>query len=164
KLICPADISAEITTQCSQLANKLITAWDMVGLLAVELFIDHDNKVWVNEVAPRPHNSGHHTIESIVTSQFEQLLRAILDLPLGSVRQKMPAIMLNLLGEPGYEGEAIYEGLFEAMKIDGVKVHLYGKRITSPFRKMGHLTILAGTRAEAIEKVNQVKNLIKIIA
>lgn len=164
RLICPADISAEIASQCGQLADKLITDWDMVGLLAVELFVDHDNKVWVNEVAPRPHNSGHHTIESIVTSQFEQLLRAILGLPLGSMHQKMPAIMLNLLGEPGYEGKAIYKGLFDAMKIDGVKVHLYGKKITKPFRKMGHLTILASTREEAIEKANQVKNLIKIIA
>lgn len=164
KLICPAELSTEVAHQCGQLPDKLITAWDMVGLLAVELFVDQNDKVWVNEVAPRPHNSGHHTIESIVTSQFEQLLRAILGLPLGSMHQKMPAIMLNLLGEPGYEGEAIYKGLFDAMKIDGVKVHLYGKKIIKPFRKMGHLTIVAPSREEAIEKANQVKNLIKIIA
>lgn len=163
-LICPAELEPEVAEEAYKLADKLISSWKMVGLLAVELFVDKNNKVWVNEVAPRPHNSGHHTIESVVTSQFEQLLRAILGLPLGSAQLKMPAIMLNLLGEPGFEGPAQYEGLREAMRIEGVKVHLYGKKITKSFRKMGHLTVLASTREEAINKANQVKNLIKIIA
>ncbi len=164
KLICPAAVSEKISKKAGELADKLISAWDMVGLLAVEMFIDENEVVWVNEVAPRPHNSGHHTIESVVTSQFEQLLRAILDLPLGSMELKMPAIMLNLLGAPGHEGVARYEGLREAMQIEGVKVHLYGKKVTKPFRKMGHITVLAKTREEAIEKANQVKNLITIVA
>jgi 5-(carboxyamino)imidazole ribonucleotide synthase len=164
KLICPAAVSEKIAKKAGVLADKLISAWDMVGLLAVEMFIDENDEVWVNEVAPRPHNSGHHTIESVVTSQFEQLLRAILDLPLGSMELKMPAIMLNLLGAPGYDGVARYEGLREAMQIEGVKVHLYGKKFTKPFRKMGHITVLAKTREEAIEKANQVKNLITIVA
>ena len=164
KIICPADLNEKIMAEAGKFADKLISAWNIVGLLAVEMFVDEHDKIWINEVAPRPHNSGHHTIESIVTSQFEQLLRAILDLPLGSMELKMPAIMLNLLGAPGHEGVARYEGLREAMQIEGVKVHLYGKKITKPFRKMGHITVLARTRDEAIEKANKVKNLITIQA
>ena len=164
KIICPADLNEKIMAEAGKFADKLISAWNIVGLLAVEMFVDEHDKIWINEVAPRPHNSGHHTIESIVTSQFEQLLRAILDLPLGSMELKMSAIMLNLLGAPGHEGVARYEGLREAMQIEGVKVHLYGKKITKPFRKMGHITVLARTRDEAIEKANKVKNLITIQA
>lgn len=164
KIICPADLNEKIMAEAGKFADKLISAWNIVGLLAVEMFVDEHDKIWINEVAPRPHNSGHHTIESVVTSQFEQLLRAILDLPLGSMELKMSAIMLNLLGAPGHEGVARYEGLREAMQIEGVKVHLYGKKITKPFRKMGHITVLARTRDEAIEKANKVKNLITIQA
>lgn len=164
KLICPADISQNISTKAGKLADDLISAWDMTGLLAIEMFVDENNEIWINEVAPRPHNSGHHTIESIVTSQFEQLLRAILGLPLGSMELKKPAIMLNLLGEPGYEGIAKYHGLHQALQIAGVKVHLYGKKITKPFRKMGHITILGNDRQDVIDKANQVKNLIKIVS
>lgn len=162
KLICPADISQNISTKAGKLADDLISAWDMTGLLAIEMFVDENDEIWINEVAPRPHNSGHHTIESIVTSQFEQLLRAILGLPLGSMALKKPAIMLNLLGEPGYEGIAKYHGLHQALQIAGVKVHLYGKKITKPFRKMGHITILGNDRQDVIDKAKQVKNLIKI--
>lgn len=164
KLICPADISQNISTKAGKLADDLISAWDMTGLLAIEMFVDENDEIWINEVAPRPHNSGHHTIESIVTSQFEQLLRAILGLPLGSMELKKPAIMLNLLGEPGYEGIAKYHGLHQALQIAGVKVHLYGKKITKPFRKMGHITILGNDRQDVIDKANQVKNLIKIVS
>jgi len=164
KLICPADISQNISTKAGKLADDLISAWDMTGLLAIEMFVDENDEIWINEVAPRPHNSGHHTIESIVTSQFEQLLRAILGLPLGSMALKKPAIMLNLLGEPGYEGIAKYHGLHQALQIAGVKVHLYGKKITKPFRKMGHITILGNDRQDVIDKANQVKNLIKIVS
>ena len=164
KLICPADLSKDITDKAGKLADKLINAWDMVGLLAVEMFVDEQGEIWINEVAPRPHNSGHHTIESVVTSQFEQLIRAILSLPLGSMELKKPAVMLNLLGEPGYEGIAQYEGLSHALGIAGVKVHLYGKRITKPYRKMGHITVLGNSREDAINKANEVNNKIKIIA
>ncbi len=164
KLICPADISQSISTNAGKLADDLISAWDMTGLLAIEMFVDENDEIWINEVAPRPHNSGHHTIESVVTSQFEQLLRAILGLPLGSMELKKPAIMLNLLGEPGYEGIAKYHGLHQALQIAGVKVHLYGKKITKPFRKMGHITILGNDRQDVIDKANQVKNIIKIVS
>ncbi|MDD4373862.1 MAG: 5-(carboxyamino)imidazole ribonucleotide synthase [Bacteroidales bacterium] len=164
KLICPADIPPDISTKAGKLADKLISAWNMTGLLAIEMFLDENDGLWINEVAPRPHNSGHHTIESNVTSQFEQLLRAILGLPLGSMELKKPAIMLNLLGEPGYEGIAKYLGLHETLQIAGVKVHLYGKKFTKPFRKMGHITILGNSRQDAIDKANQVKNHIKIIS
>jgi 5-(carboxyamino)imidazole ribonucleotide synthase len=118
----------------------------------------------VNEIAPRTHNSGHHTIESVITSQFEQQLRAIYDFPLGSTYLKMPAVMINLLGEPGFEGPVRYEGLTESMALDGVKVHLYGKKITRPFRKMGHVTVMAPTLEEAIDKAEQVKRKLKIKA
>jgi 5-(carboxyamino)imidazole ribonucleotide synthase len=116
----------------------------------------------VNESAPRPHNSGHHSIESVVTSQFEQHLRAIFNFSLGSTHLKLPAVMINLLGEPGYEGLVKYEGLTEIMGIEGVKLHLYGKKNTKPFRKMGHVTILAGTIEEAKIKADIVKQKIKV--
>ena len=134
----------------------------MQGLLAVEFFVDMNGDVIVNESAPRPHNSGHHTIEGIITSQFEQHLRAIFNLPLGSTKLKMPAVMLNILGGEGYEGPVKYEGLTEIMAIEGVKIHLYGKKITKPFRKMGHITVLADSIESALEKAEKVKQLIKV--
>jgi 5-(carboxyamino)imidazole ribonucleotide synthase len=136
----------------------------MVGLLAVEMFLTKDGKILVNEVAPRPHNSGHHTYKANLTSQFEQHLRAILNLPLGNTQYHSAAVMLNLLGEPGYSGEARYEGLQEALALPGVSIHLYGKKYTRPARKMGHVTITAATVAEATQKANQVKELIKVKA
>ena len=134
----------------------------MEGLLAVEFFINAQGNVVVNEMAPRPHNSGHHTIESIITSQFEQHLRAILNLPLGSTKLKLPSVMLNILGEDNHEGPVVYEGLTESMAIDGVKIHLYGKKITKPFRKMGHVTIMSSTLECALKKAEKVKQLIKV--
>jgi 5-(carboxyamino)imidazole ribonucleotide synthase len=134
----------------------------MEGLLAVEFFIDSKGEVIVNEMAPRPHNSGHHTIESIITSQYEQHLRAILNLPLGSTKIKLPSVMLNILGEKNYEGPVFYEGLTESMAIEGVKIHLYGKKTTKPYRKMGHVTILASSLECALEKAEQVKKIIKV--
>jgi 5-(carboxyamino)imidazole ribonucleotide synthase len=134
----------------------------MTGLLAVEFFIDRSGRILVNEVAPRPHNSGHHTIDSVVTSQYEQHLRAILNLPLGSTMIKMPSVMINLLGEVGYEGPVLYEGLTESMETEGLKIHLYGKKETKPYRKMGHVTIVAHTLEEAIEKSEKEKNIIKV--
>ena len=126
-------------------------------LLAVELFLTRSGELLVNEVAPRTHNSGHHTIESCATSQFEQHLRAVLNLPLGDTRLIRPAVMLNLLGEPGSEGPTHYRGLEEALALPGVSAHLYGKAISKGFRKMGHLTVVADTLEEAIRIAEQVK-------
>jgi 5-(carboxyamino)imidazole ribonucleotide synthase len=126
------------------------------------MFVDKHNTLWVNEIAPRPHNSGHHTIESIITSQYEQLLRAIFNFPLGSTRIKTPSVMINLLGEADHEGPVRYEGLTDAMSVEGVKIHLYGKKITRPFRKMGHVTVLASSVEEARQKAQLVKQKLKV--
>lgn len=162
KLICPASIEESISTEAMQLVVKIISSLNFCGLLAVEVFVDNQNKVWINEIAPRPHNSGHHTIESAITSQYEQLLRAIFNFPLGSTHLKSPAVMINLLGEQGYEGKVKYEGLTEAMAVEGVKIHLYGKKITKPFRKMGHVTILSHSIEEAMKNAEIVKQKLKI--
>lgn len=164
KLICPSALNKEAEEEAENIAIKIITELDLYGLLAVEMFVDKNRKIWVNEIAPRPHNSGHHTIESAITSQFEQLLRAIFNLPLGSTKLKMPAVMINLLGKPGYEGKVRYEGLTECMAIEGVKIHLYGKKFTKPFRKMGHVTVLAATIDEAKRKADIVKQKMKVIS
>lgn len=161
-LFCPANISEEQSKQAETLAVKIIESFEMVGLLAVEFFIDKEGQVIINEVAPRPHNSGHHTIDAIVTSQLMQLLRAILGLPLGSTEILQNSVMLNLLGEPGYEGPVYYEGFAECMAIEGVKIHLYGKKQTRPFRKMGHVTILSDTIEDAMVKAEEVKHKLKV--
>ena len=136
----------------------------MVGLLAVEMFVDKDQNLWLNEIAPRPHNSGHHTMDSVITSQYEQLLRAVLNYPLGSVSINKPSVMLNILGSEGFTGIARYEGLEECMGIDGVKVHLYGKKETRPNRKMGHLTILGNDLADALKKADQIKGKLRVVS
>ncbi|MFW6289642.1 MAG: 5-(carboxyamino)imidazole ribonucleotide synthase [Mariniphaga sp.] len=162
KLICPSTITAEQSEKAVSISTKIVDLLGMEGVLAIEFFVDQAGELVVNEVAPRPHNSGHHTIESVITSQFEQHLRAILNLPLGSTRLKLPAVMVNLLGAEGFEGAVKYEGLSECMAIDGVKIHLYGKKITRPYRKMGHITVLSDTMEGALEKAEQVKTLIKV--
>jgi 5-(carboxyamino)imidazole ribonucleotide synthase len=162
KLICPSSITVEQSEKAVIFASEIIELLNMEGLLAVEFFIDSKGNVIVNEVAPRPHNSGHHTIESIITSQFEQHLRAILNLPLGSTKLKLPSVMINILGADGYEGPVIYEGLTESMAIDGVKIHLYGKKITKPYRKMGHVTVLSSSLECALKKAETVKQLIRV--
>jgi 5-(carboxyamino)imidazole ribonucleotide synthase len=136
----------------------------MVGILAVEMFVTREGAVLVNEIAPRPHNSGHHTIEANITSQYEQHLRCILGLPLGETDIIMPSAMVNLLGEPGYEGPARYEGFEEVVTISGVHVHLYGKRTTKPFRKMGHVTVIDRDMESLKSKANFVKQTLKVIA
>jgi len=163
-LFSPADIQDETSKSATEIAKKVIKCLDMIGLLAVELFLTRDGEVLVNESAPRTHNSGHHTIESSVTSQFEQHLRAIFNLPLGSTENIMPAAMVNLLGEDGYFGNAKYEGLNEILSLEGTHIHLYGKKITKPFRKMGHVTILDKSIESLKEKVKFVKSTIKIVA
>lgn len=163
-LFAPAKISPEVEARAATIAKQTIDAFNLVGILAVELFLTKDGDILVNEVAPRPHNSGHHTIEANITSQYGQHLRAILGLPLGKTDLIRPAAMVNLLGEPGHTGEVRYEGLEEAMAIPGVYVHLYGKAVTKPFRKMGHVTITADTADQAREKAMKVKSLIKVKA
>ena len=161
-LVCPSSMNKKIQEMAVDIATQLISSFNMCGLLAVEMFVDTNDLVWVNEVAPRPHNSGHHTIESIITSQYEQLLRAIFNFPLGSTQIKTPSVMINLLGEPGFEGSVKYEGLTESMGIEGVKIHLYGKKITKPFRKMGHVTILSSSVEDAKKKAELVKQKLKV--
>lgn len=163
-LLCPARVAEDVAIEADQLARKVIEAFDICGLLAVELFWTKSGEILVNEVAPRPHNSGHHTIESCLTSQFQQHLRGVLNLPLGSTQATSPAVMLNLLGEPGHTGPAHYQGFEDCLAIDGVYIHLYGKEITKPFRKMGHITILGNSAEDAIAKAMKVKGLLKVIS
>jgi len=162
EIFCPANITLEQAKTAETLAIDIIEKLDMVGLLAIEFFIDKQGQILINEVAPRPHNSGHHTIDSVVTSQLEQLLRAILDLPLGSTELTSASVMLNLLGEPGYEGQVYYEGFADCLAIEGVKIHLYGKKSTRPSRKMGHVTVLSDSVESAQKKANKVKNILKV--
>ena len=136
----------------------------MVGLLAVEMFVTKEHNVLVNEIAPRPHNSGHQTIEANVTSQYQQHLRAILNLPLGDTSVNHPSAMVNLLGEEGFSGQAKYNGLEEVLALPGVYVHLYGKKLTKPFRKMGHVTIIDSNIENLKKKANFVKQTLKITA
>jgi len=163
-LYSPASISAGIAEQADAVARRLVEQLQLVGLLAVEMFVTKDGQVLVNEVAPRPHNSGHHTIEANVTSQYEQHLRAIFNLPLGNTRIVQPSAMVNLLGEAGYEGPAKYQGLETVLKETGVHVHLYGKYVTKPFRKMGHVTITVDRADDLKQKVEFVKRTLKVIA
>lgn len=163
-LFSPAELEEKTLKAAEAMALRLIEKLDMVGVLAVEMFIDTDGNILINEVAPRPHNSGHQSIEGNITSQFEQHLRAIYNLPLGDTAIRVPSAMVNLLGEEGYSGSPVYEGLQEVLRLSGVHLHLYGKNTTTPFRKMGHVT-LTDTDAEALkQKALLVKNTLKIIS
>lgn len=161
-LFAPADVTSEITSKAQSLATQVITALDMIGLLAVEMFVTRDGQILVNEIAPRPHNSGHHTIEANITSQYEQHLRAILGLAPGKTDTVLPAAMVNLLGEEGHTGKANYEGLEQVLAMPGTHVHLYGKKTTKPFRKMGHVTIVDPDVESLKKKVNFVKETLKV--
>ncbi len=163
-LFSPAAISLETDQQAQALALEVIKKLDMVGLLAVELFVTRSGEILVNEIAPRPHNSGHHTIEANFTSQFEQHLRAVMGMPLGDTGIRSAAAMVNLLGEAGYTGEALVEGMDEAINMKGVYLHLYGKKLTKPFRKMGHVTVLESDVDRLKQKAQRIKELIKIKA
>lgn len=161
-VICPARIPEHVANKAKEVALKTSEAYQHVGLLAVELFQTKDDDILVNEVAPRPHNSGHHTIESSFTSQFEQHLRAILDLPLGNSDVKLNGIMVNLVGEEGYEGDVVYENIDAVLAMPGVTPHIYGKKQTRPFRKMGHVTIVNKDMDSAKEIAIEVKKKIKV--
>ena len=163
-VICPARIDSKVAQKANEIALKVSEAFHHVGLLAVEMFQTADDAILVNEVAPRPHNSGHYSIEASYTSQFENHLRAILNLPLGNTESKVAGIMVNLVGEEGYSGQVIYENIEKIMAIDGVTPHIYGKRETRPFRKMGHVTIVNENMTEARRIAEEVKNSIRVIS
>jgi 5-(carboxyamino)imidazole ribonucleotide synthase len=163
-LFCPSQQPPDVLAQAEALARMVIEATGICGLLAVELLLAADGRLLVNEVAPRPHNSGHHTIDSATTSQFQQHLRAICNLPLGDTRQLRPAVMVNLLGEAGHRGPARYEGAAACLALEGVHLHLYGKTQTTPFRKMGHATTTGATLEEAMAKAKFVQETLRVIA
>jgi 5-(carboxyamino)imidazole ribonucleotide synthase len=163
-VICPARIDDAVAEKARNVALKVADALDFVGLLAVEMFQTQDDEILVNEVAPRTHNSGHYTIEASYTSQFEQHLRSILNLPLGNTDSKLGGIMVNLVGAEGHTGEVVYENMEDIFQIPGVTPHIYGKKMTKPFRKMGHVTIVHENIERAREIAERVKNKIKVIS
>ncbi|MDT0553018.1 5-(carboxyamino)imidazole ribonucleotide synthase [Urechidicola vernalis] len=163
-VICPARINDKVAEKAKNTALNVAKAFDFVGLLAVEMFQTQNDEILVNEVAPRTHNSGHYSIEASYTSQFEQHVRAILNLPLGNTDSKVAGIMVNLVGAEGYQGEVVYENMDKILAIDGVTPHIYGKKHTRPFRKMGHVTIVNENIEEARRVAEQVKNAIKVIS
>lgn len=163
-LFAPANLALEIENEAQKLATRLTEALGIVGLLAVEMFVTKDSRLLINEMAPRPHNSGHHTIEANLTSQYGQHLRAILDLPLGDTTLRQPAVMLNLLGEKDHTGVVHYENLDQVLTMPGVYVHLYGKTHTKPFRKMGHVTVLGDTLEAAKTKAKKIQTLLRVVS
>ncbi|MGK7389246.1 MAG: 5-(carboxyamino)imidazole ribonucleotide synthase [Candidatus Cyclobacteriaceae bacterium M2_1C_046] len=161
-LFAPAEIDPEIEEKARTVAQQVVESIGIVGLLAVEMFLTKDGEILVNEIAPRPHNSGHHTIEACVTSQYEQHLRAIMGLPLGDTKLLMPSAMVNLLGEPDHKGPVFYEGLEDVLSMSSTYIHLYGKKMTKPFRKMGHVTLIADDLKSLKENALIVKDKIKV--
>ncbi|CAN0578143.1 unnamed protein product, partial [Ectocarpus sp. 12 AP-2014] len=163
-VICPARIDKAVAKKAQEVALQVSSKINHIGILAVEMFQTNDDEILVNEVAPRPHNSGHYSIEASYTNQFEQHIRAILDLPLGNTDSKVAGIMVNLVGAENHTGSVVYENIEEIMAMDGVTPHIYGKKQTRPFRKMGHVTIV-NTDIEIARKIaQQVKETIKVIA
>nr|WP_315123477.1 5-(carboxyamino)imidazole ribonucleotide synthase [uncultured Capnocytophaga sp.] len=163
-VICPARIDEVVAQKARAIAVQVAEIFGVVGLLAVELFQTAEDEILVNEVAPRPHNSGHYSIEAAYTNQFEQHLRAVLNLPLGNTDSKVAAVMVNLVGEEGYQGKVVYEHIDKIMAMEGVTPHIYGKRETRPFRKMGHVTIVNSDLCQARATAEKVKNTIRVIA
>lgn len=163
-LYCPSGLGPALELEATQIAQAAIEALDICGLLAVEMFLTCDGDWLINEVAPRPHNSGHHTIECCNVSQFQQHLLAICNLPLIDPHLQLPGVMINLLGEEGFEGPVKYLGVEQALRLGSVYVHLYGKKITKPFRKMGHITVANRSVSQAIRTANFLKEHIKVIS
>lgn len=163
-VICPARIDDKVAQKARDLALKVSEKFQHVGLLAVEMFQTQDDEILINEVAPRPHNSGHYSIEASYTSQFEQHLRAILNLPLGNTDSKVAGVMVNLVGAEGFSGDVVYENIEQILQLDGVIPHIYGKKQTRPFRKMGHVTITNQDIQKAREIAEKVKNSIRVIS
>ncbi|PIE50678.1 MAG: 5-(carboxyamino)imidazole ribonucleotide synthase [Flavobacteriales bacterium] len=160
--ICPSNISQSVQNQIDAIVDQFVKAIDSVGLFAIELFLDKEGKVWVNETAPRLHNSGHQTQEGNFNSQFEQFYRVLKNLPLANTNEKGFSGMLNLVGAEGYTGEVVYDGLEEVLKLPNTFVHLYGKTITKPGRKMGHINVLAEDREELMKQLVHIKSLVKV--
>ncbi|GAK88773.1 phosphoribosylaminoimidazole carboxylase ATPase subunit [Nonlabens ulvanivorans] len=163
-VICPARIDDTVSQKARTIALEVSAAYDHVGLLAVEMFLTKNGDILVNEVAPRPHNSGHYSIEGSITDQFEQHIRCVLDLPLGNTDSTVAAVMVNLVGEEGHTGNVIYDGIEDILAMPGVTPHIYGKKQTRPFRKMGHVTVVDKDVAVAREIAAQVKDRIKVVA
>jgi 5-(carboxyamino)imidazole ribonucleotide synthase len=161
-VVCPAQVNREIKDLANALAMKVSKSFKHVGLLAIEMFLTKDNKILINEVAPRPHNSAHYSIEACENSQFQQHINSILDLKLGSCKSNNNAIMVNLVGEKGYSGPVFYQGIEKAMEQSNVSVHIYGKSNTKPNRKMGHVTVTDENLKNGLKKAKSVKNLIKV--
>jgi 5-(carboxyamino)imidazole ribonucleotide synthase len=161
-VMAPANISQEIADKVTEISVKSIEVLDGVGIFGVELFLTKSGEILVNEIAPRPHNSGHYTVEACATSQFEQIIRAVTNLPLGSTKLISPAVMVNLLGEEGYEGEPFIEGIHDALEIPELSFHFYGKSFTKPFRKMGHITVLDDNVEVALAKAIKAKLILKV--
>jgi 5-(carboxyamino)imidazole ribonucleotide synthase len=162
--LCPAHLNEKTLWKAEAVALAVVKNLQSAGIFAVELFVDIDDKVLVNETAPRVHNSGHHTIEAAFSSQFDMLWRIILGYPLGLTRPIMSSAMVNLIGEENYQGEAVYQNLSETLQIENVFVHIYGKKETRPGRKMGHVTILSNERQQLIHIAGKVKHLLKVIS
>lgn len=163
-VLCPARLPEHITKKAENVALKVADAFKHVGLLAVEMFLTKDDEILVNEVAPRPHNSGHYSIEGSFTCQFEQQIRAILDLPLGNTASKAAGVMVNLVGAENHTGNVVYKNIEQIMAMDGVTPHIYGKKQTRPFRKMGHVTIVDKDIDKARLVAQQVKETIQVIS
>lgn len=161
-VMAPAKISQVIEKKSVEIATKCIEILDGVGIFGVELFLTKSGEILVNEIAPRPHNSGHYTVEACATSQFEQIIRAVTNLPLGSTKLLSPSVMVNLLGEEGYAGEPFIDGIHDALEIPELSFHFYGKTFTKPFRKMGHITVLDDDINVALKKAMKAKNILKI--
>lgn len=161
-VIAPARVNQRIQQEASDIAVSCVEALDGVGIFGIEMFLTRAGKVLVNEIAPRPHNSGHYTIEACATSQFEQHIRAIAGFPLGSTELLVPAVMVNILGEEGYEGRPNFAGIEDVLAIPGASIHIYGKKTTKPFRKMGHVTIVDKNMDRALEKAEIVKHKLKV--
>lgn len=160
--VCPARLPEKVLLKAEALAMKVVKDLQSPGIFAVEMFVDKNDEVWVNETAPRVHNSGHHTIEANFCSQFDMLWRIILGYPLGNTELIMPSAIVNIIGSDHYEGKATYEGMNEVLKLDNVFVHIYGKEITKPGRKMGHVTILSNERQELIHQAMKIKNTLRV--
>jgi 5-(carboxyamino)imidazole ribonucleotide synthase len=160
----PANVNVEIENNAKKIATDIANKLEHVGLLAIELFLTEDGNLLVNEIAPRPHNSGHHTIEACFVSQYGMHLRAILNMPLGSTGLRTPAVMINLLGEKGFEGKARYENIEEVLHTEGAYIHLYGKEDTKPFRKMGHITVCNTNLEEAKDTARKFLKEVRVIA
>lgn len=160
----PAKLDETIAAQAQDIAKKLVASWEHVGLLAVEFFVDNNNTLWINEVAPRPHNSGHLTIEGCITSQFEQHLRAILDTPLGKTDFYRPAIMANVVGPQNVTGEFSYEGIETVLSTPQAGLHIYGKKTTKPQRKMGHITLTGDDLNTIFKKIKELKSVLQLKA